>query len=574
MTTATRDLPGEDRALTTAIAEACRALSKAFRAWQLYLPNNPMRERAIALAAEMLDRCWESDVPAIRLKVREAELVHEGTVVLSEAERPTDGISWLLYRDGIREFTILPGCDATQIAELLSLLQRARQAAADDDDLVTILWLADLESVRYRYVEIASPYELSAVAAAAAGQSAHRGSESEGPVEPLATPAAESPPVGEGAPPGVIQLDEFDSTLYFLEPRELAALKEEVRHEFATDPRESVAAILLDLVETVATDADRNEAIDGLDALLVDCLMGGAYDLAATVLKEAAITARRAPTLSEEARQRLTGLPDRLSDPAVVGQLLQAIDEGVRAPQAPVLEMLVAELRGAALVPLLGWLTHAPPGAARSTVERATLALAERQTRDLVAAIESADEATALGAIRVSGQLRTAAAVTALSRQVRTAAPPRRAEVVEALAAIASTGALQALEPALDDSEREVRLAALRAIGSSRHTAAIPKLGALLKRRELRTADRAEKAALFDAFGRLCGDAGVPLLDGMLNGRSLLGPREPQEVRACAVRALALVGTERATASLRKSATTRDAVVRNEVARALRGATP
>lgn len=569
MTSATA---ADTRTSSTPIAEASRALAKAFRAWQLYLPNNPTRERAIAVAAEAFARCWKDEPTPIRLQVREAAFVDDGTVVLSEADRPTEGIPWLLYRDGIREVTIQPGFDEAEISLLLSLLQRARHAAPDDDDLVTILWLADLESLSYRYVEIASPYELSAVAAAAAGESPSGEAADEAHRQPLATPLVESPSVGEGAPPGVIRPEEFDSTLYFLEPAELHRLQEEVRTEFAGDPRGSVLAILLDLVETVEEEAVRCEALDGVDALLVDALTSGAYGLAAEALREATIAAKRVAALTETEQLRLRGLTDRVSEPAVIAQLLQAIDEGARAPETEVLEVLVAELRGSALAPLLAWLTHAPDGAARTTVERATLALAERQSRDLVSLIEAEDTAVAIGAIRVSAQLRTPAAVTALSRQMRGADPERRAEVVEALAAIASTGALQALEPALDDAERGVRLAALRAIGTHRHGAAIPKLGALLKRRELRTADRAEKSALFEAFGRLCGDAGVPLLDSMLNGRSLLGPREPQDTRACAARALALVGTASATAALRKSSTARDAVVRNEVARALRGA--
>jgi HEAT repeat protein len=77
--------------------------------------------------------------------------------------------------------------------------------------------------------------------------------------------------------------------------------------------------------------------------------------------------------------------------------------------------------------------------------------------------------------------------------------------------------------------------------------------------------------ALFEAFGTLCGDAGVGVLDTLLNARALLGPREPAEVRACAARALGLVGSPRALDALRRAADAKDAVVRGAVARALRG---
>jgi HEAT repeat protein len=77
--------------------------------------------------------------------------------------------------------------------------------------------------------------------------------------------------------------------------------------------------------------------------------------------------------------------------------------------------------------------------------------------------------------------------------------------------------------------------------------------------------------ALFEAFGGLCGDQGVAELDGILNARGFLGAKETPEMRACAARALGLVGSRTAMAALQKSADTKDVVVRSAVARAMRG---
>ena len=48
--------------------------------------------------------------------------------------------------------------------------------------------------------------------------------------------------------------------------------------------------------------------------------------------------------------------------------------------------------------------------------------------------------------------------------------------------------------------------------------------------------------AVFEAYGALCGDAGVALLDAMLNGKSMFGKREDSELRACAAIALGRIG--------------------------------
>ena len=81
------------------------------------------------------------------------------------------------------------------------------------------------------------------------------------------------------------------------------------------------------------------------------------------------------------------------------------------------------------------------------------------------------------------------------------------------------------------------------------------------------------KMALFEAYGTLCGDAGVTLLDGMLNARGLFGRKEDPELRACAAMALGRVGSDAAIATLRRASTEKDILVRNAVNRALRGGT-
>lgn len=571
MSTATNVRPELDDASATLVEDAVRTLVKSFRAWQLYLPNNPTRERALATARSSFAACWSASVERICLQVREAEFVMDGRVMHRELDRPSDGVPWILYRDGLRELTLLPGFETEGLEPFLMLLQRARQAAPDEDDLVTMLWVADLETLQYRYVDLAGSYELNALAGTQNMGSNGASEQIAVPRAPIAAAAIDVPALSDNPAPGVVRVEDFDSTLFFLDRRELAYLQEEVRAEFGADPRREVLAVLFDIIE-VQTDPElRAEAIGRVEDAMVDLLASATYDLAAYSLVEATLTARRAVYLTPASKQRLLALTERLSEPSVIEQVLQAVDEGTRAPNPETLEALVAELHGTALAPLLSWVTLSSPGTSRASVERAVLRLAERHTTDLVRLLESDDQYTATGAVRLSGRLRTAAAVPALGRLLRHAQTARRLEATHALAAIASPGALQLLDHALEDTEREVRVAALRAVSVNKHSGALPKLLAALKRKEMRNADRSEKTALFDAFGAVCGEGGVSVLDGMLNGRSLLGPRETPEIRACAARALGIVATPSALASLKKASTASDAVVRNEVARALRG---
>jgi HEAT repeat protein len=78
--------------------------------------------------------------------------------------------------------------------------------------------------------------------------------------------------------------------------------------------------------------------------------------------------------------------------------------------------------------------------------------------------------------------------------------------------------------------------------------------------------------AFFEAYGALCGEAGIPLLDGLLHAKGFMGKKDDPEMRACAAMALGKVGSAKAMESLNRAANEKDVIVRNAVSRAIRKA--
>jgi hypothetical protein len=150
--------------------------------------------------------------------------------------------------------------------------------------------------------------------------------------------------------------------------------------------------------------------------------------------------------------------------------------------------------------------------------------------------------------------------------------PEMRVAAVTALTEIGSPGAMQMLERALADEDREVRIVAVRAIGARNARAALPRIEAAIKGKILRESNLTEKMAFFEAFGLMCGDGGIVLLDGVLHAKGFMGgKRDDSEFRACAAMALGKIGSPKAMEVLNKAATEKDVIVRNAVSRAIRG---
>ncbi len=552
---------GPELALPPAqVEELLLALAKAQRAHQLYLPNNPVYQQAIEKLRNLFRKIWEA-TDDLFLDVSESELRWEGNPVYSVPNK-SESVAWVLFKDGVRSLVFRPGVEQDEIVGFLDVIHRARTLQAEDnDDLLTLLWEKDFQRIQYQFQDLSAdagtmqlPVEEEIQPAQTSSQAVQRAVEEEAP------PRA-----------GIVRTEDFDTTLYFLDEREIEVLRASVQQEYAQDLRRNVLGVLFDVLELQPYPTVRAELISILESFLPYLLGAADFAAVAYVLREAKAVLARARELLQEHREALEALPGRLSEEQTLSQLLQSLDEATVHPSAEELTELFSELRGEALTTLFAWLPKLATARVRDVVEVAVQRLAIANASTVVMAVQSQDPAVALEAIRIAGKLRLQAAVPGLAQALVHAEPVIRVATVQALSEIASPAAVQALEKALDDENRDVRLASVRVVGLHKSRSALPKIQEVVQGKSVRGADLTEKMAFFEAYGSLVGDAGVRVLDGILNSGGFLKRREDPQTRACAAMALGRVGTPVAHASLEKALQDKEPLVKNAVARALRG---
>lgn len=549
------------------VDELLRHLARAVKTHQLYLPNNPIYQRSIDNLRAAFAPIWPN-VPELVLQVSESELRWMGRVVLSDATR-SESLPWVLYKDGVRELSFLPGVEGEEMLVLLDILQRVRKASPDEDDLLTLLWEQEFCYLRYRFVDLA----VDGVTLPEADDASR--AERRIPLVEVQQEVEEESAQEER--PGIVRMDALDSTLYFLDEHEIEYLRGEVQKEQRLDLRRNVLAILLDIFEVQADPAVRAEIAGIAEQFMLYLLATREYGAVAYLLRETELLRERVAELPRETAEQLARLPLNLSQPGVLAQLLQALDDASSIPPQEELDALFQQLQPSTLGTVLGWLKHAQTRELRSALEGTAARMASMNTAELLKLIvpDGADASdVALEAIRRAGELKTAASVPNLSRVLAAGGVALRQAAAQALAEIGSPGAMRALEAALDDEDRDVRIAAVRAIGTRGHRAALPKVEAVVTGKGVREADLTEKMAYFETYGLLAGDAGIEQLDALLNGRSaLLRLRVDPELRACAAMALGKIGTDTAFEVLRKAADDKDVRVRSAINKALRGGT-
>lgn len=547
----------EVEADVAAVSALVQALLKALRAAQLYLPNNPVYQTAMENVRKAFPPVWEvTDV--LSLIVLEAELKWEGNVVLSQPR--AESLAWLLFKDGVRSLRILQGVEDEELVRLLQTINKARSLPPEsEDDLLTLLWEQDFQFIKYDYVEVSG--------------------EDQRPITP-----GEEPPVevtrekieaeAEEEPDprmaGIVRLEDFDSTLYFLDERDIGYLRAEIDREYQQDLRTNTLAILFDIFELQPFPAVRAEILSIIENFIPYLLGTGDFRVVAQIIRELRVLADRARELLAEHRTTLQEIPARLSDPEAIGQLLQALDESTSLPPEQELSDLFRELRAEALEAILDWMPRMHAEAVRDLLGTAVQRIAAAHPDAVAKALGSENAAVVQATVKLAGRLKLPPTVPALgSLLIGEQGAELRVAVVEALASIGTPTAMQQLERVVGDPHRDVRVAAVRVLGARRHRAALAPVEAAVLGRDLRNADLSEKTAFFEAFGMLAGPDGVRQLVPLLQVGGVFKKKTDPEIRACAAMALGKIGTVEAREALRSALQDKDPLVRNAAGRAL-----
>jgi HEAT repeat protein len=554
---------GAELALPVAqVEELVRTIAKGLRAFQLYLPNNPIYQRAEQAIRDAFLPIWSS-TPTLVLALVETDIHWEGQVVYHQPSRH-DSLAWMMYKDGMRQLTLRPGVESAELVRFLKLVTRARLLASDAaDDLLTLLWEEDFQQIDYQFAEIITE-TLGVLDPQAIDMAIQQDPAAQVAVqEEIRTDAADRLNLG-------LDLDDFDSTLYFLDEQEIQRLRGEVDNEYARDERKAALEALLDIFELQPTVAVRQEVLDIFDHLFPNLLNRGEFRTVAGMLREFRTIGLRITALDPELHHRLQSFQARLSEPAILSQLLQSLEEAEAMPPDEDVGEVLRELHAEGLETMLTFLPTLKRPAVRRILESSIDRLATAHVEVVMAILERFESAALPGAIGLCARLNLQASVSPLDKLVAHPDPVVRRAAVEALASIGSPGALTALERALDDPDRAVRLATVTAVASKGYRAALKRLEAVVLGRGPHELERAERRQFFEAYAAVAGAAALPVLSNILEPRRFLRKKESPEVRTCAAYAIARLQSPEARALLERIQHDKELAVRNAATRALR----
>lgn len=537
------------------VEELLRALAKGQRALQMYLPNNPIYQRGIDQVAESFAPVWGITGRLI-LDVQDGEIVWEGAP-LSQGGSKGEGLATQLYQDGLRRMVLLPGVESDEIVRFLSVLNRARLLPKDaGDDLLTLLWEQEFVLISYTFVE----------ALGDGMEFLQSGGGSDTPTEPAAVRAQvaeEQQNIGTTA--------DLDAAPYFLDEAELRLMQAELEEEYRRDIGTAAVDALLDILEGQREPAVRREVVALLEDLLPSQLAVGGFRVVARILHELRVIAVRAAGLDQSLHEALLSFEERLSQPDILEQLFRTLEDPTTRPSEEEIGEVLRELKPAALPVVLSHLGRTID----PEVRRALLPSVEQLARSRPQVLQdvlTGEASDAFGpAIELVARLGLTALAPAVAAHLSDGSVSVRIAALNALGGFATPTAITAIESTLGDEERVVRQTALGLLlGRGGSGGTLAKLEALLFGSEAKDWERSERRALFEAYAQLAGQPAVARFRDLLVPRGLLRRREPPEVRACAIFALAKIRTFEARMVVDQYTADKEAVVRSAANTVLR----
>ncbi|MEN8148995.1 MAG: HEAT repeat domain-containing protein [Planctomycetota bacterium] len=528
---------------------------KALKGYRLYLPNNQVlvgfidsfREGLAVFLERYGDLC---------LHVSQFRITWDGATVYDNTVKE-ESLAFRFFIHGVREITFHEGVPEEEVVDFLRIIHRAFDAKTTVDDLLTLLWEREFRSVTFIVLEdffeegdqaefddFLARSQVSADNLSATPQIATR------PVLEKANAA------GDDDAPGPLPSVELTD-----DERERLALW--VEEEKKRDLPRSLMSIVLEILADVPDPADSIEILGVLNRLLDTLFEEDRIHEAVNVYRELRRLGREGgEAFSSAVEQSLA----RLDASRLVRAVVACIGKNRIEEPTDLVEFLAD--RGAAAVPVL--LDLLPDPELSDAAVLVLRELADDHLPAVLAGLSDPRPACIVPILRLVGERGDIRSLNRLRKVLASEDVILRREAVRAIAALRSPASVSILTEILADPAPEVRVAAIRALAGLPPDRTRDPLLAFSRRRDFGRRTYLEKKEVFLALGRLR-DPGIETwLIGVLKKRSFFRRDERDELRACAVAALAVMGTDAAIRAVRARANDKSPKVRQAVAQAVR----
>ncbi|GAB4245989.1 MAG: HEAT repeat domain-containing protein [Thermoleophilia bacterium] len=541
-------------------AEVCSLLQRAYRAVRFYPPDHPLAGEALDRLAACLETALEDRKP-LHLGVGETSFVFEEEEVY-RSEDLREGIPFLLFRDGVRRLSFLPGLNRDEILGLVEVLVKAQEVDKSEHDVITMLWERDFAHIDYTVVDPLLEGE-------AEGQDEVRRLTDQ--IGERVQAAADSNitrtvrpdhvtanPADRGRAEGENQIELVGTMVSETELTQLEATLEQEK-----DVLEEFGVVLLEVVANAKEEDEIRQAVAALRDLTESYLEWGDFEQLTALINHL-------KHVRNEVGSRKPLLEPVIATFEDIERLRRAIFalDGPNGARLTGVEQFLMSIREWAYPVLVDLLVEASGKQSRKCLLNVLIAGEGVPVRLILPRLRDPRWYVVRNMVYLLGRLKNPSTLQNLEPVLNHPDDRVRKEVIRALALLGDPRGLRAVSSALDDPSSSVRIVAARHLGAAKARPALPRLLKQIASKDFATRAEGEVDAFLEAVGRIGSDDAVPALNDLWASRSLFRSK-PTHVRLLALRALGEIGTPLARESLARAARDSNEAVRRQAKRSL-----
>jgi HEAT repeat protein len=542
-------------------------LYKAVKTILLYPPTNPLPGEFKLNLHEKLTKFLDEHGP-LTLQVRGDQFVYAGETVHEEAGGDDNFIA-TLTRDGVQKITFLPGLEFEELERFLAIVKKVINERNEDDDLVTLLWEASFESIKYEAIAELDSIDYEALEKQLLSRPVET-EEEQVDYGAIVLEETEEAPAAEAATSKSIETVDISKILGDVDALadDLTQVDTYLREATQFDPALSTIGILFEILIGDSEIPEFRETCNILDNLYDRLIQQADFSSALRIYVGLVELEQTERDQSPARAKRLEESKLRAGDKVRLEQLTRSLNEhpgcDVESCRS-LLSGLPIEILPH-LVSALGDLEHYP------TRKLVCDILAERAS-DRIDLIGNGIFDKRWYVVRnvaiILGNIGGARACNYLDKAVKHADERVRREVVEALVRMDPSESNRTLRNVLEDTSFELRLLALRALAHRRDVVTGEMVEAHVREASFVHLEPSEQKEWLSTLAHIKGDEALPTFRKLIGGWAFFDRAARHRLRALAVLALSEAGGPQTADYLDKLARHKDGNVREGAGRAL-----
>jgi len=517
-----------------AARDVVQAILKSKKIIRMYPANNPIYIKTIEDCYARFHDYFDYREGLV-LKIRQNEITWESEQVYANTEKE-ENLALFFFKDGLREITFTRGLSSEEMEDFLKIIAMDFEREVLDDDIVTLLWERDFQSIQY----IADDALL-----------ADDDNYQDRAIEEIEGRSNDPDNILKAYQDAFSEQDvSQDTSIAPLSDADLKQLMQMIDQE-GLGKTEKLVDFLFELPYLSETKAE----FEDLTAFFMNAaefvMQSGDLVIMNSMLSRLNVLIKE-QHIDEEIRKYFRRVISYAGGNTIIKLLGEILDSGQEVDDK-IVDEYVRYLDKSAITPFMNILGELENIHSRKIVIDALIFLGPKDIMTLAKGLNDSRWFVVRNIIYIFRKIADKRAVEFLLKTVRHSDIRVRKEVIRALGELGGGGVFQTLRECLEDPDAQIRSAALRALGTVASEAAKRIILDKIADKTFKDIDFEEKKEYFEVLSKWKDREVFAFLVDILKKKPFLfGSSKMDEIRACSAYSLGLLGNKEAIQILTK----------------------